>query len=172
MLANRVSSNDCEARAKAEGTRKRHKSESQHLEQSQKRVRRSGVDYDAEFGKGWVVFIFVGFLIQPAECIDSSPAPVFTPLPESRKEKTGKRKKNGGKKAGKLDVLSLEQRQQLQDWIKERSMPKGQRNLAASDIINYISDTFAIQVGFLSCLFYFFNNRNGRQPNTIWRSCC
>lgn len=60
MLANRASSNEPAARAKAVSTLKQHQREATFLDTSQKRSRRVSTDYNAPFGKvRSLVFSFV-----------------------------------------------------------------------------------------------------------------
>lgn len=58
MLANRASSNEPQARRKAVATSKRRRKEAEHLEMSQKRLRRSRTQYQRDFGKGRARFGF------------------------------------------------------------------------------------------------------------------
>ncbi len=95
-----------------------------------------------------------------AERLESSPGPVFTEPPKSRKDSIGKRKdKKSDRKAGKLDVLTPSQRNELMVWIRANTMPKNAGNLVAPRIISYIAETFGIQVRFVClfvCLFFVF----------------
>jgi hypothetical protein len=147
MLANRSSSNQREAREKAKQTRRLRNSENQHLEQSQKRARRAGTDYQAPFGKGTNCSFFVYFFHVMFERLDASPAPLFTPVTKSRAEKLGRRKSGKHKKrASPLDNVTPSQRRTLKKWILTRSMPEGERNLTGADILEHIQETYGIRV--------------------------
>ncbi len=109
------------------------------------------------------------------EHLDSSPAPMFTPEPKSRKEKTGRRKWKK-EKLEKLDLLTTRNRKELRAWVIENSMPEGRRNLTSADILVHISETYKISVCFcfFSHLFllHFVNPAINCRATNITCTCC
>jgi hypothetical protein len=63
LRANAANASSEKSRLKAEQTKKVRRAMNQHLEQSQKRSRRSGVDYQAGVTKGLIVSILLISLI-------------------------------------------------------------------------------------------------------------
>ena len=165
MLANRVSSTQPVARHKAELTKKRHRTEAEKLEMSQKRSRRASTNYEADFGKGIIFFSF--FSSHPCqERLDVSPGPEFTPI-ATKKARIGKRKVGKMKEEStKLD-LSVKQQSELRKWVKEKSMPEDGRNLTAADIVQHLETLYGIKVYFF---FSFWNSCLCRQRSSTCES--